>query len=178
MQFRSVFSLLGSPVRDRSRALKTADRTIGAARYGAVKLTALALIGAASAGVAAPAAAKTIPVLFERGEQINRFAMVSCPNKTKEETAALARREYIGRYHNGLNDTHQAIGDGSVSYLYSPDAIRRVLEFDPRAKFIILVRDPVEMMRSYHSRMLFQLDEDQLDFARAWELQEARAAGQ
>jgi hypothetical protein len=87
------------------------------------------------------------------------------------------RRQYLSRYHRDLNPEHQAYGDGSVSYIYEPDAIRRVLEFDPRAKFIVLVRDPVEMMRSYHSRMVFQLDEDEVDFARAWELQESRAAG-
>jgi hypothetical protein len=87
------------------------------------------------------------------------------------------RRQYLSRYHRELNPEHQAIGDGSVSYLYEPEAIRRVLQFDPRAKFIVLVRDPVEMMRSYHSRMLFQLDEDEVDFTRAWELQESRAAG-
>ena len=81
------------------------------------------------------------------------------------------------RYHQELTTDHQAVGDGSVSYLYAPDAIRRVLEFDPRAKFIVLVRNPVEMMRSYHSRMLFQLDEDEEDFARAWDLQANRAAG-
>jgi Sulfotransferase domain len=87
------------------------------------------------------------------------------------------RRQYLSRYHHELTAEHQAIGDGSVSYLYEPDAIRRVLDFDPRAKFIVLVRNPVEMMRSYHSRMLYQLDEDEEDFARAWELQTSRAAG-
>jgi hypothetical protein len=86
-------------------------------------------------------------------------------------------RQYLSRYHRELTADHQAMGDGSVSYLYEPEAIRRVLRFDPRAKFIVLVRNPVEMMRSYHSRMLFQLDEDEVDFARAWELQESRAAG-
>jgi hypothetical protein len=88
------------------------------------------------------------------------------------------RQQYLSRYHQDLNAGHQAIGDGSVSYLYEPEAIRRVLVFDPRAKFIVLVRNPVEMMRSYHSRMLFQLDEDEVDFARAWDLQASRAAGQ
>lgn len=87
------------------------------------------------------------------------------------------RRQYLTRYHRELTAGHQAIGDGSVSYLYSPDAIQRVLQFDPRARFIVLVRDPVEMMRSYHSRMLFQLDEDEADFSRAWALQESRAGG-
>jgi hypothetical protein len=88
------------------------------------------------------------------------------------------RQQYLSRYHHDLNADHLAIGDGSVSYLYEPDAIRRVLVFDPRAKFIVLVRNPVEMMRSYHSRMLFQLDEDEEDFAKAWDLQTSRATGQ
>jgi hypothetical protein len=87
------------------------------------------------------------------------------------------RQQYLSRYHRELTLDHQAIGDGSVSYLYEPDAIRRAMHFDARAKFIVLVRNPVEMMRSYHSRMLYQLDEDVEDFARAWELQASRAAG-
>ena len=40
----------------------------------------------------APAAGKTVPASFDKGERINRFAMVSCPGQTDEETAALARR--------------------------------------------------------------------------------------
>jgi hypothetical protein len=132
------------------------------------------VIGAPRCGTTATskALARNPYISFSKPKEPHYF-LEPAPGRTAE----LARREYIGRYHNGLNDTHQAIGDGSVSYLYSPEAIQRVLEFDPRAKFIILVRDPVEMMRSYHSRMLFQLDEDQLDFTRAWELQEARAEG-
>jgi hypothetical protein len=61
--------------------------------------------------------------------------------------------------------------------LYNPDAIRRALEFDHRAKFIVSVRNPVEMMRSFHARLLFSLDEDVEDFAQAWELQDTRARG-
>ena len=132
------------------------------------------VIGAPRCGTTATSKslARNPYISFSKPKEPHYFLEPS-PGRTAEQ----ARREYLGRYHSELNETHQAIGDGSVSYLYSPDAIRRVLEFDPRAKFIILVRDPVEMMRSYHSRMLFQLDEDQLDFARAWELQEERAEG-
>ena len=69
------------------------------------------------------------------------------------------------------------IGDGSVTYLYEGDAIRRALEFDSRARFIVSVRNPLDMLRSYHARMLFQLDEEELDFGRAWALQDERAVG-
>ena len=40
----------------------------------------------------APAAEKPVPASFGAGQWIDRFAMVSCPNQTKEETAALAQR--------------------------------------------------------------------------------------
>ena len=42
--------------------------------------------------VAPAAAGETVPVLFDAGELINRFAIVTCPNQTKEETAALSHR--------------------------------------------------------------------------------------
>lgn len=87
------------------------------------------------------------------------------------------RRTYLESFHPGLARDSQAIGDGSVSYLYNPDAIRRALALDDRAKFIASVRSPVEMLRSYHARLLFSLDEDVTDFRQAWNLQDERAAG-
>lgn len=98
-----------------------------------------------------------------------------------EDRSALAiedvRRLYLERFHPNLARDSQAIGDGSVSYLYEPDAIRRALAFDSRAKFIASVRNPVDMLRSYHARLLFSLDEDVKDFSRAWALQGERRAG-
>lgn len=90
---------------------------------------------------------------------------------------AETRRLYLQSFHPGLAPDTRAIGDGSVSYLYEPDAIRRALEFDSRARFIVSVRNPLDMLRSYHARMLFQLDEEERDFGRAWALQDERAAG-
>ncbi len=132
------------------------------------------VVGAPRCGTTAvsKALARNPHISFSKPKEPH-FFLEPRPDLAPEEL----RRQYLARYHRDLGPEHQALGDGSVSYLYEPEAIRRVLQFDPRAKFIVLVRDPVEMMRSYHSRMLFQLDEDQIDFARAWELQERRAAG-
>lgn len=90
---------------------------------------------------------------------------------------AQARRLYLESFHPRLARDTGAIGDGSVTYVYRPDAIRRALELDNRARFIVSVRNPLDMLRSYHTRMLFLLDEDEPDFARAWALQDERAAG-
>jgi hypothetical protein len=87
------------------------------------------------------------------------------------------RRLYLERFQPDLQRNSQAIGDGSVSYLYDADAIRRAIAFDSRAKFIASVRSPLDMLHSYHARMLFTLDEDEEDFSRAWGLQEERRAG-
>jgi Sulfotransferase domain len=88
------------------------------------------------------------------------------------------RSAYLRQHHKDLAPDHQAIGDGSVSYLYSPRAIELALRFDPRVKFVVLVRNPVDMVPSYHARMVYTLDEDVPDFVEAWSLQERRAAGQ
>jgi len=87
------------------------------------------------------------------------------------------QREYLQHFHPSLSTDTRAIGDGSVSYLYNPDAIRQALRLDPRAKFIVSVRNPVDMMRSYHQRLLFSLDEEVEDFDSAWALQAERKAG-
>lgn len=87
------------------------------------------------------------------------------------------RRLYLERFHPNLTRDCQAIGDGSVTYLYDPQAIRQAMDFDSRAKFIVAVRNPLDMLSSYHARMLFMLDEDEKDFARAWQLQDSRRAG-
>ena len=72
---------------------------------------------------------------------------------------------------------HRRLGEGSVSTLYAPDAVARILSLNPDAKFIAVVRNPMEMLPSYHALLLYYLDEEVEDFARAWRLQEERAAG-
>jgi len=95
-----------------------------------------------------------------------------------DQTVEAWRRTYVTRYHPRLGPQHQAMGDGSVSYMFNPDTIRRALQFDPRARFIAVLRNPVEMLQSYHLRLLYLLDEDVEDFATAWSLQESRARGE
>lgn len=59
-----------------------------------------------------------------------------------------------------------------------PGVIERILHFNPQARFIVLVRNPLTMLPSYHLRMQFLLQEDEADFAIAWSLQSARAGGE
>jgi len=85
---------------------------------------------------------------------------------------------YIERYFGHRNDRHNLAGEGSVSYLYLPEAIERIRHFNPAARFIVMLRNPLSMLPSYHLKMRFLLQEDEVDFAVAWRLQEARARGE
>jgi hypothetical protein len=88
------------------------------------------------------------------------------------------RRDYIERYFGHRRPEHRRAGEGSVSYLYSPEAIERILAIGPHARFIVMLRDPLDMLRSYHLRLLYLLEEDEEDLATAWRLQPERARGE
>lgn len=95
----------------------------------------------------------------------------------REAPTAELREEYLSRHFARRTD-ERWLGDGSVSYLYSPEALRMALEFDPDARFLMMVRNPVAMVHSLHERHLYTMDEDVDDLERAWELQTARARGE
>lgn len=71
----------------------------------------------------------------------------------------------------------QVCGEASVLYGFFPSSIRAILEFNPNAKFIFMLRHPIDMIISYHGQLLVNLEEDQKDFERAWALQTARLGG-
>lgn len=100
--------------------------------------------------------------------------LASAPDRPVEQL----RRTYLEAFFSHRAPQHLRLGEGSVSTLYSDDAIRRARALDPEARFVAMVRSPVDLLPSYHQRMLYLLDEDQRDFATAWELQKARGQGE
>ncbi len=73
---------------------------------------------------------------------------------------------------------HTIIGEATSRYLYSQQAIRSIRELEPQAKFIAMLRNPVDLAHSLHGQLLYQFWEDEPDFERAWNLQAARRIGQ
>lgn len=87
--------------------------------------------------------------------------------------------DYLAKcFAHDETDVFKAIGEGSVWYLYSERAIPQILEFDPQAKFIFMIRNPLDMLLSLHQKLYLFLDEDEEDFSKAWQLQEQRSRGQ
>jgi hypothetical protein len=74
-------------------------------------------------------------------------------------------------------DEHLRVGEASVYYLRSSVAIANIREFNPEAKLIAMFRNPVEMVHSFHSQLLYVSEETVSDFEAAWRLQERRSRG-
>lgn len=86
--------------------------------------------------------------------------------------------DYLGTCFGHLDGGHySAVGEASVWYLYSKEAISRVLEFNPDAKFIVMLRNPMDMVQALYEKHIEALQEDCPDFEEAWSLQSQRRQG-
>lgn len=78
----------------------------------------------------------------------------------------------------GATAEHLCLGEASVSYLHSAEAVPNIVEFSPSAKFIVLLRNPIDVAHALHSESLWSGQEDVPDFQQAWELQDSRRRGE
>lgn len=85
--------------------------------------------------------------------------------------------EYLNLF-KAAGPGYEIIGEASVGYLFSSVALTNIHEFDPAAKVIAMVRNPIDMAPSLHRQLLFARYEDEPDFEKAWNLQESRRRGQ
>jgi hypothetical protein len=81
------------------------------------------------------------------------------------------------RLFEGATERHFAVGEASVWYLYSSTAVDNILAYNADAKFIIMLRNPVDMAPSLHEELLFTGRESIQAFEVAWDLQEIRRMG-
>jgi len=84
--------------------------------------------------------------------------------------------EYL-KLFDAADPEQTVVGEGSVFYLFSGDALERIREFQPDARIIAMVRNPVDMVYSLHAQMVHAQNEDVSDFEMAWRLQAARKDG-
>ncbi|MBT9312468.1 sulfotransferase family protein [Leptothoe kymatousa] len=94
------------------------------------------------------------------------FSKIRCV-RTQKQYLALFKGSEIERIR----------GEASASYLYSSKAIKNLYEFNPQAKLLVMLRNPVDMVYSLHSEFLFNGYETEKDFEKAWSLQEQRRTG-
>ncbi len=95
-----------------------------------------------------------------------------------DDAPLFASRSSYERLFRAASDQHLAIGEASASYLYSNDAVPNIEAAYPGSRFIVLLRNPVEMAPAWHAQILLSgVGETERDFATAWALQEARRQG-
>ena len=70
-----------------------------------------------------------------------------------------------------------AIGESSTLYLYSEVAVQNIYNYRRDAKFITMIRNPIEIARSFHQVALKVFGEIETDFQKAWFLEENRRLG-
>ncbi len=85
------------------------------------------------------------------------------------------RRKYLELFH-GAGNAQQA-GEASVLYLYSKTAPHEIQEVSPSARIIIMLRDPLEMVRSLHAHNLLVGHEDLPDLEQALGAEAERRQG-
>ena len=104
------------------------------------------------------------------------FSRHDLRNVPDGELEQVVRAQYLERYFEGATED-QVLGEASVSYLYAPERVMPARKMWPDAKFIISVRNPLQMLPSLHLRHLHNGDECERDFERAWKLTEERRRG-
>jgi hypothetical protein len=88
------------------------------------------------------------------------------------EHPRLPMDEYLSFYKNTENYKYR--GDASTFHLFSKVAAKEIKEFSPNAKCIILLRDPCNMLYSYHSELLFSKQENIKSFEEALNAEDDR----
>jgi hypothetical protein len=115
-------------------------------------------------------------VRFSAPKEPHFFSTAHLDDLGHVELESFVEEEYLERFFPSRSNGH-LLAEGSVSYLYAAERMQRILQLWPDAKFIISVRDPMEMLPSLHRRMIYNGDETVEDFDRAWDLVPERRNG-
>ena len=107
------------------------------------------------------------------------FSPVKEPHYFSEEyrlTPGIERYEALFETANPA--VHKWVGEASVWYLFSTSAVRSILEYSPDARFIVMLRDPLDMAPSMHEQQRFNGNEEVDDFEKALGLSDRRQRGE
>ncbi|MFT5598773.1 MAG: hypothetical protein ACI9V8_001278 [Urechidicola sp.] len=85
-------------------------------------------------------------------------------------------KDYLSIYNKAEN-SHFAVVEASTGYIASKNAVKNILDFNPDAKFILMIRNPIDMAISLHAEYIQTGWETVTSFRGAWDLQRTRASG-
>jgi len=115
-------------------------------------------------------------ICFSRIKEPHFFSRFDLGALDEKELRSTVTHSYVDRFFRRTGQ-EALLAEGSVSYFYAAERMRPLLRIWPHAKFIVMLRDPLELLPSLHRRLLYLGDETVTDFAKAWRLNGDRAAG-
>lgn len=115
-------------------------------------------------------------VCFSKVKEPHFFSATDLRDLSDDQLRREVRSSYLDRFFPHRAG-HPLLAEGSVTYLYTPLQLEPVLRLWPNCKFIIALRDPMQMVPSLHQRLRCIGDETVRDFEQAWALVQARRQG-
>lgn len=93
----------------------------------------------------------------------------------REQHSLKTDADYFALFEAGRG--RAVVGEGSTNYMRSLVAVERALELSPDAKFIVMLRNPVDIAHAFHGEQLYARNESIVDFEEAWRLCAERRLG-
>lgn len=87
--------------------------------------------------------------------------------RTEIHSRITSLEEYEACFAHALPE-HVSIGEASPHTMYSRRTIENILAYQPDAKFIVCLRNPIEMVVSLHNRTVFNEYQTNFYFLNAW----------
>lgn len=87
------------------------------------------------------------------------------------------RADQYSKLFDGATVKHVAVGEATVWYLFSREAVSNIERELPGSRHIAMVRNPIEMAYALHEQMLVNQTEHIRDFERAWGMSPLRRQG-
>lgn len=87
----------------------------------------------------------------------------------------MTEQKYLSYFADARDE--KRLGEASAGYLYSKNAATEIKNFKPDADIIIMLRNPVDMLYSWHSQSLYVCNEDIENFEDAFNAEEDRKHG-
>ncbi len=111
-------------------------------------------------------------VFLAAKEETNHFAT----DLLREGDPWRSREAWLELFRGARGE--KRVGESSVFHLFSREAAANLHAFDPGARILVLLRNPVDWVASYHSQMVWNGDEDLLDLGQALAAEEERQRGE
>ncbi len=104
----------------------------------------------------------THPNVFMPDEKEPHYFSTDMPVYRRMET----EEEYL-KLFSTAGPMHLAIGESSVWYLYSRDALPLIRDFNPESRIVVFFRNPVDFVQSMHAQFAYN-NGLRPDFPNAW----------